>query len=350
LAARFADGYTVMKKYQLLEGSTDLDSLQLVDCAEPVPADGQVLVRVHATSLNYRDYAVVTGNYFGGVLKRDTVPLSDGAGEVVAVGRNVSRFKPGDRVIATFFQVWTDGVPDRASFTALGSPADGMLAEYVVLDQEGLVRCPDHLDFDEAATLPCAGVTAWNALAVSGRLRPGDTVLALGTGGVSIFALQFARMSGARVIITSSSDEKLERATKLGATATVNYATMPDWHEEVLRLTDGRGVDHVVEVGGPGTLSRSMQSVGFRGRISLIGVVAGREGDTNPHPLMMKNATLCGIFVGSRAMFEQMNAALAANRVRPVVDRVFPFSEAAAAYDYQRSGKHFGKVVIRVSE
>lgn len=338
-----------MKKYQLLEGSTDLGSLKLVEGVEPEPADGQVLVRVHATSLNYRDYAVVTGNYFGGVLKRDTVPLSDGAGEVVAVGRNVSRFKPGDRVIATFFQVWIDGVPDRSSFNALGSPADGMLAEYVVLDQEGLVRCPDHLGYEEAATLPCAGVTTWNALAVSGRLRPGDTVLALGTGGVSIFALQFARMSGARVIITSSSDEKLERAAKLGATGTVNYVRTPDWHEEVLRLTDGKGVDHVVEVGGPGTLARSMQSVGFRGRISLIGVVAGREGDTNPHPLMMKNATMCGIFVGSRAMFEQMNAAISANRMRPVVDRVFPFEDAAAAYDYQRAGKHFGKVVIRVS-
>jgi len=335
-----------MKKYQLLEGSTDLSSLQLVERAEPEPADGQVLVRVHATSLNYRDYAVVTGNYFGGILKRDTVPLSDGAGEVVAVGQNVSRFKPGDRVIATFFQVWVDGVPDRSSFNALGSPADGMLAEYVVLDQEGLVRCPDHLRYEEAATLPCAGVTAWNALAVSGRVQPGDTVLALGTGGVSIFALQFARMSGARVIITSSSDDKLERATNLGAAGTVNYTKTPDWHEEVLRLTEGRGVEHVVEVGGPGTLSRSMQSVGFRGRISLIGVVAGREGD----PLMMKNASMCGIFVGSRAMFEQMNAAISVNRMRPVVDRVFPFAEAAAAYDYQRAGKHFGKVVIRVAD
>lgn len=339
-----------MKKYQLLEGSTDLSSLVLVECDEPEPGEGQVLVRVHAASLNYRDQAIVTGNYFGGVLKRDTVPLSDGAGEVVAVGPDVSRFKAGDRVIATFFQVWVDGLPDRSSFNALGSPADGMLSEYVVLDQQGLVRCPDHLTYEQAATLPCAAVTAWNALMVSGRIRPGDTVLALGTGGVSIFALQFARMSGARVIITSSSDGKLERATKLGAAGTVNYPTTPEWHKEVLRLTDGKGVDHVVEVGGPGTLSRSMQSVGFRGRISLIGVVAGRDGDTNPHPLMMKNATLCGIFVGSRAMFEQMNGAISANGMQPVVDRVFPFDEAAAAYEYQRDGRHFGKVVIRVGE
>ena len=337
-----------MKKYQLRAGSTDMSGLELVECDAPQPARGQVLIRVHAASLNYRDHAIVTGNYFGGVLKRDTVPLSDGAGEVVAVGADVTRFSPGDRVIATFFQVWIDGVPDRSSFNALGSPADGMLAEYVVLDQEGLVDCPEHLTYEEAATLPCAGVTAWNALMVSGRILPGDTVLALGTGGVSIFAVQFARMSGARVIVTSSSDEKLERANGLGAAGNVNYARIPEWQEEVLRLTGGRGVDHVVEVGGAGTLSRSMQSVGFRGRISLIGVLAGREGETNPHPLMMRNATMCGIFVGSRAMFEQMNAAIAANRLQPVVDRVFPFHEAAAAYAHQREGRHFGKVVVRV--
>lgn len=339
-----------MKKYQLLAGSTDMSSLTLVECDEPEPADDQVLVRVHAASINYRDHAIVTGNYFGGVLKRDTVPLSDGAGEVVAVGRNVSRFKAGDRVVATFFQVWIDGVPDRSSFNALGSPADGMLSEYVVLDENGLVGCPHHLSFEDAATLPCAAVTAWNALMVSGRTRPGDTVLALGTGGVSIFALQLARMSGARVIITSSSDEKRQRAAELGAAATVNYRSTPEWHEEVLRLTGGRGVDHVVEVGGAGTLAKSFQCVGFRGRISLIGVLSGREGDTNPHPLMMKNATLCGIFVGSRAMFEQMNEAIAVNDMRPVIDRIFPFAEAASAYEYQRGGKHFGKVVIRVGD
>ena len=339
-----------MKKYQLLEGSTDMSSLKLVECNEPEPGDTQVLVRVHATSLNYRDHAIVTGNYFGGVLKRDTVPLSDGAGEVVAVGRSVNRFKPGDRVIATFFQVWIDGVPDRSSFNALGSPADGMLAEYVVLDQEGLVRCPDHLSYEEAATLPCAAVTAWNALMVSGRVRPGDTVLALGTGGVSIFGLQFARMSGARVIITSSRDDKLRKTEELGAAATVNYATTPEWHEEVLRLTEGKGANHVIEVGGAGTLAKSFQCVGFRGRISLIGVLSGHEGDTNPHPLMMKNATMCGIFVGSRAMFEQMNEAIAVNRMHPVVDRVFPFAEAAEAFAYQRAGKHLGKVVIEVAD
>jgi NADPH:quinone reductase-like Zn-dependent oxidoreductase len=338
-----------MKKYHLRKGSTDMSGLELVECDEPEPGENQVLIRVHAASLNYRDYAIVTGNYFGGVLQRDTVPLSDGAGEVVAVGRNVTRFKSGDRVIGTFFQVWIDGIPDRSAFNALGSPADGMLAEYVVLHEEGLVRCPEHLSYEEAATLPCAGVTVWNSLNVSGGLRPGDTVLVLGTGGVSIFGLQFARMSGARIVITSSSDAKLARATELGAAATVNYSKTPDWHEEVLRLTEGRGVDQVIEVGGAGTLAKSFQCVGFRGRISLIGVLSGPEGDTNPHPLMMKNATLCGIFVGSRAMFEQMNEAIAVNGMHPVVDRVFPFADAGDAYEYQRTGKHFGKVVIRMT-
>jgi NADPH:quinone reductase-like Zn-dependent oxidoreductase len=269
---------------------------------------------------------------------------------VVAAGRNVTRFKAGDRVIGTFFQCWIDGVPDRSSFTALGSPADGMLTEYIVLDQDGVVRCPEHLSYDEAATLPCAGLTAWNALNVSGTVRPGQTVLALGTGGVSIFALQFARMCGARVIVTSSNDEKLARAAELGAAATVNYKTTPQWDQEVLRLTVGRGVDHVIEVGGAGTLAKSFQCVGFRGQVTLIGVLSGREGDTNPHALMMKNATLCGVFVGSRAMFEQMNEAIAVNRMHPVVDRVFPFAEAVAAYDYHRNGKHFGKVVIRIAD
>ncbi len=339
-----------MKKYRLRKGSVDMQSLELIECDVPEPGENQVLIRVHAASLNYRDHAIVTGNYFGGVLQRDTVPLSDGAGEVVAVGRNVTRFKAGDRVIGTFFQCWIDGVPNRSSFTALGSPADGMLTEYIALDQDGVVRCPEHLSYDEAATLPCAGLTAWNALNVSGTVRPGQTVLALGTGGVSIFALQFARMCGARVIVTSSSDEKLVRAAELGAAATVNYKTTPQWDQEVLRLTAGRGVDHVIEVGGAGTLAKSFQCVGFRGQVTLIGVLSGREGDTNPHPLMMKNASLCGVFVGSRAMFEQMNEAIAVNAMHPVVDRAFPFADAADAYEYARTGKHFSKVVIRIAD
>lgn len=339
-----------MKKYQLLAGSTDMSSLRLVECDVPEPGDGQVLIKVHATSLNYRDHAVVSGKYFGGILQRDTVPLSDGAGEVTAVGAGVERFKVGDRVVGCFFQGWVDGVPNPARLAALGSPADGMLAEYVVLDEDGVVALPEHLSYEEAATLPCAGVTAWNALMVSGSLRAGHSVLALGTGGVSIFALQFAKMSGARVVITSGDDAKLERARALGADDTINYKTTPDWDQEVQRITGGRGVDYVVEVGGAGTLSKSFGSVGFRGQISLIGVLSGREGDTNPHPLMLKNARLTGIFVGSRVMFEQMNEAIAINGMRPVIDREFPFAEAADAYAYQLSAKHLGKVVIKVAE
>ena len=337
-----------MKKYQLLKGSTDMSSLELVEGERPAPSAGQVLIRVHATSLNFRDHAIVTGNYFGGILKRDTVPLSDGAGEVVETGPGVARFKKGDRVAGTFFQGWIDGVPDRTALNALGSPADGMLAEYVVLHEQGVVKIPGHLSYEEGATLPCAAVTAWNALVVSGRVRPGDTVLLLGTGGVSIFALQFAKLSGARAIITSKDDRKLEKAKKLGADMTINYTKKPEWHEEVLSMTNGRGVDHVVEVGGAGTLAKSIQSVGYRGQISLIGVLSGREGDTNPHGLMLKNARLVGIFVGSRVMFEQMNEAIAVNEMHPVVDKVFPFDKAADAYAYELAGKHVGKVVIAV--
>ena len=339
-----------MKKYILLKGSTDMESFKLVECETPEPAGTQVLVRVHAASINYRDHAVVTGNYFGGVLQRDTVPLSDGAGEVVAVGDQVTRFGTGDRVIGNFFQGWVDGIPNPAALNALGSPMDGMLSEYVLLDQDGLVRCPDYLSYEEASTLPCAGLTAWNALMVSGRIRPGDTVLALGTGGVSIFALQFARMSGARVVITSSSDDKLARARELGADATINYVKSPEWHEEVLAATGGRGVDHIIEVGGAGTLSRSFQSIAYQGQITLIGVLSGRDGDTNPHPLMLKNASLRGVFVGSRRMFEEMNAAIAINGLKPVVDKVFSFADAADAFAYELAGKHLGKVVIRIGE
>lgn len=337
-----------MKKYVLLKGSTDMSSLKLVECEKPAPSAGQVLIRMHATSLNYRDHAVVSGKYFGGVLQRDTVPLSDGAGEVVAVGEGVTRIKKGDRVAGNFFQGWVDGVPDRTTLNALGSPADGMLAEYVMLHEKGVVIIPPHLSWEEAACLPCAAVTAWNALMVSGSVRPGNTVLMLGTGGVSIFALQFAKMSGARTIITSSKDKKLERAKKLGADMTINYIKSPEWHEEVLALTDGKGVDHIIEVGGAGTLAKSFQAVGYRGQISLIGVLSGREGDTNPHALMLKNASMTGIFVGSRIMFEQMNEAISINGMRPVIDKVFSFDEVTEAYAYQLAGKHLGKVVIAV--
>jgi len=334
-----------MKAYRIKKGSTSLDGLAMVTLDKPRPGPGQVLVRVRATTLNFRDLAVVTGNYFGGSVQRDLVPLSDGAGEVAEVGEGVSRFAAGDRVAGTFFQTWVDGRPP-GTMAALGSPLDGMLAEYVALDAEGLVAVPKHLSWEQAAALPCAGVTAWNALMVHDRVRPGETVLLLGTGGVSILALQFARLAGARVIITSGSDEKLERARAMGADAGINYKRTPAWDTAVLEHTGGAGVDHVIEVGGAGTLARSINSVGYHGQVTLIGVLSGREGDTNPHGLMFKAARLQGVFVGNRVMFEDMNRAIAINGMQPVIDRVFPFEQARQAFELLAAGGHFGKIAI----
>jgi len=338
-----------MRLYVLEKGAQSLDSLKMVERDTPAPGPGEVQIRVHACSLNYRDQAIVKGQYFGGAVPDDIVPLSDGAGEVSAVGAGVTRFKVGDRVAGIFFQNWVDGPPNPQAGPALGAhPAPGMLAEYVVLPEQGVVPIARSLSYEEAATLPCAGVTAWNALMEGPRPTiPGSRVLILGTGGVSLLALQIARAAGAEVIATSSSDEKLERVKALGALHGINYRTVGDWGAEVVRAT-GRGVDHVVEVGGVGTLAQSMQAVGFAGEVALIGVLT-REGDTTPHALMMKGASLRGIFVGSRVMAERLNAAVDANGIKPVIDKVFPFEEAAEAYQYQSSAALFGKVVIRVA-
>jgi len=259
------------------------------------------------------------------------------------VGTAVSRFKPGDRVAATFFQPGAQPAP-------LGSPLDGMLQGQIVLNEDGLVTIPDQLTYEEAACLPCAAVTAWHALFRAGRpMRAGDTVLVLGTGGVSIAALQFARAAGARVIATSSSDDKAGRVRALGASDVINYRHTPDWEQAVRTLTSGRGVDCVVEIGGAGTLARSIRSLARGGKIALIGFLGGRDGDTNPTPLMMTGGSLHGIFVGDREMFEEMNRAIIVNGVKPVIDRVFPFDDAPAAYKYQASGSFIGKVVIAVA-
>lgn len=329
-----------MKAFEIVQGSTSLDGLRLTERPKPSVGPGQVLVRMRAASLNYRDLAVVAGTYFGGVLQRNLIPLSDGAGEVEAVGEGVTAFAPGDRVVATFSQ----GFPPAA----LGSPLDGTLAEYAVFSETGLLQIPENLSYEEAAALPCAGVTAWNALMEGKITRPGDTVLTLGTGGVSILALQIAKAAGARVIITSSSDEKLERARALGADATINYRRNPDWQKEVLALTDGRGADHIVEVGGAGTLPRSFEAVGFRGEIVLIGVLTPPSGDLNPHALMPKNATLRGVFVGDKPMFEALNRAVEVNRIQPMVDEVFDFEEAPEAYRRLEAAGHFGKLIIKI--
>jgi NADPH:quinone reductase-like Zn-dependent oxidoreductase len=332
-----------MKAY-LLKGF-GIEGLSFDDVPDPAPGPGQVLIKMRAWSLNYRDLLVVRGVY-SPKLKFPFQILSDGVGEVTAVGAGVTRVKPGDRVAGTFMQGWWEGEPSlEKAATALGGAISGVAAQYVVLDSEGVVIVPSHLSDEEAATLPCAAVTAWHALAASGHLAAGETILVQGTGGVSIFALQFAQMFGARVIATSSSDKKLERVLKLGASDGINYKTTAEWGRKSRELTGRVGVDHVVEVGGAGTLAQSLEAVRIGGRISLIGVLTG--GTVNPVPILMKNITVQGIYVGSREMFEAMNNAIALNGMKPAIDRVFPFSELPDALRHMESGAHFGKIVLK---
>jgi NADPH:quinone reductase-like Zn-dependent oxidoreductase len=335
-----------MKLYEIRE-TAGINSLTAADREAPKPGPNEVLVRVRAVSLNYRDLLIVQGRYGRG-MKLPLIPASDGAGDVVETGANVTRMKAGDRVAGIFMQGWLGGdVNPYNARTALGGAVDGMLAEYVVLNQDGVVVIPPHLTYEEGAALPCAGVTAWNAL-TTWKLSPGMTVLVQGTGGVSIFGLQFAILAGARVIVTSSSDEKLAKAAKMGATGLINYRAIPDWDQKALELTDGTGVDHVIEVGGPGTFARSMNAVRVGGRISLIGLLTGPEGVVSPMPILGKQIQVQGIFVGSRDMFEAMNRAISLHQLRPVIDRVFSFEQAREAWTYLQSGAHFGKVIIRI--
>ncbi|MBD2411531.1 NAD(P)-dependent alcohol dehydrogenase [Nostoc calcicola FACHB-389] len=337
-----------MKAYEI-QNNAGIDALALVDRPEPKPAAGQVLIQVKATSLNYRDLLVAQGAYGAGQ-KYPLIPMSDGAGEVVAVGEGVTRVKVGDRVAATFFQDWIYGSLTKEKMKSdLGGGIDGMLAEYVVLHQDGLVILPDHLSYAEGATLPCAAVTAWHGLVTKGNIGAGDSVLLLGTGGVSIFALQFAKIHGARAIATSSSDEKLARIKQLGADETINYKTTPDWEKQVYQLTNRTGVDHVVEVGGAGTLPKSLQAVRIGGRVSLIGVLSGRGNEIDPMPILFKSLTVQGIYVGSREIFEAMNQTIQQHQIKPIIDRVFSFSQAREAYHYLKSAAHFGKVIINVN-
>ncbi len=335
-----------MKAYQLT-ALTGPGALRVVELPEPKPARGQVLVRVRAASLNYRDLLVSDGRY--GKVALPLIPLSDGAGEIVALGEGVTRWKTGDRVAGTFFQGWPSGPFQREmASTALGGALNGMLAGYVALSEVGVVAIPPHLSFEEAAALPCAALTAWHALVTRGNVSADETVLLLGTGGVSIFALQFAKMHGARVIITSSSDEKLARAKALGADETINYRSTPDWEKEVFRLTAEVGVDQVVEVGGAGTFVKSLRSVRPGGQVHLVGGVSGFTADVPLTEIIRKLVIVRGIYVGSRAMFEAMNRAITLHHTKPVVDRVFAFADVPAAYQYQQSGKHFGKIVITI--
>jgi NADPH:quinone reductase-like Zn-dependent oxidoreductase len=323
-----------------------LDGLVLVDRPQPELKAQQVLLKMRTVSLNYRDLMTLKGTY-NPRMRLPQIPLSDGVGEVVAIGANVKRVKVGDRVANTFFEKWVAGdLTEEGAKSALGAGRDGVFAEYVALNEDGVIHLPEHLTDEEAATLPCAALTSWAALIAYGKLKAGDSILAMGTGGVSLFALQFAKLSGARVLITSSSDEKLARAKELGADDFINYKSTPDWEKEVLKLTNGRGVDHVVEVGGAGTFAKSLRAVRRGGAISLIGVLAG-GGETNLMPILMNGLRVQGIFVGSREMFEAMNAAIGLHKLRPVVDKTFSFDDAPAAYAMMEAGAHFGKICIR---
>lgn len=332
-----------MKAYEIVSPD-GVDALGMSERASPEPGHGQVLVRVHASSINYRDLLTVE-DPVSRKLPYPRIPNSDCAGEVIGVGSGVTDIKPGDRVAGCFFQRWVDGpVTADAMASALGGAIDGVLAEEVVLNENGVVRIPDHMSYQQAATLPCAALTAWHALVEKGQLRAGETVLLLGTGGVSIFGLQIAAMHGAQAIITSSSDAKLERARAMGAWQTVNYRETPDWETRVLDLTDGKGVDHVVEVGGAGTLEKSIASVRVGGHIALIGVLTG--GTINPTLLMRNSIRLHGIYVGSQAMFASMNRAFSAAKLEPVIDEEIPFESARDAFHSMRRAGHFGKIVV----
>jgi len=324
-----------------------IENLALVEREMPQPKEREVLVKFHAASLNYRDLMMING-WYNPKLKMPRVPFSDGAGEVVAVGESVTKWKIGDRVTPIFMQGWIDGEIDfNKARTALGGDLDGVLRDFGAFEESGLVRIPDHFSYEEAATLPCAAVTVYHALFESGKLKPDDTVLLQGTGGVSIFALQLASIYGCRTIITSSSDEKLQRAKELGADELINYKEREDWDKAVLKLTEKRGVDTVVEVGGAGTLQKSVNAVKMGGHIGVIGVLSGK-GEFNPTSILMKSVKMHGIFVGSRQMFEQMNLMLCQhNHLRPIIDKTFDFSEVKDALKYMETGSHFGKIVVK---
>lgn len=340
-----------MKAYEI-GAANGLDTYRLVTRPLPAAGPGEVLVRMRAASLNFRDILLASGQYPFPADVTHLSPLSDGAGEVVAVGPGTTYFAPGDRVAGIFSQSWQGGaqVADAWS-TALGGGIDGVLQEYRVFHQDGLVRLPDHLSFEEGATLPCAAVTAWNALYGLKPLQAGQTVLVLGTGGVSIFGLQLAHAAGARVIATSSSDEKLERAKALGADDVINYKVHPDWASEVKRLTGGRGVDHVIEIGGTGTLAQSIGSVNIGGIVSLVGLLAVADAPSmNPMPILTSGAIVRGVLVGSRELFENMNRAIAHHRIKPVIDTVYPFEQATKALQALAQQRHVGKIVIKIGD
>lgn len=326
--------------------SWGVENLNLVERSDPSCGPGQVLIKMKANSLNFRDLLMVRGLYNPNY-KLPLVPLSDGVGEVVEVGEGVTRLQVGDRVAGLFVQDWVAGRPDMAmAQTTLGGPLDGMLAELAVLPERGLVKVPEYLTDVEAATLPCAALTAWSALVTYGDVNPGDVVLVQGTGGVSTFALQFAKLLGARVIATSSSDEKLKRAVALGADHTINYQTNENWGAEARKLAGGDGVDHVVEVGGAGTMSQSLKALCPGGTISMIGILSGVTGKLNLTQILMRNIKVQGILVGHRQGFEAMVRALSLHKIKPVIDCTYPFEQSKRAFEHLSTASHQGKVCI----
>ena len=334
-----------MKSFQIQEFG--IDRLALVESDVPRPASGEVLVKLRAASLNYRDLMTVQGTY-NPKMRLPVVPLSDGAGIVEEVGAGVTRFEKGDRVAACFMQQWIDGPPTKEKGnSALGGAIDGVLREYAVFSEQGLVHSPPSLTDEETAALPCAAVTAWHAIFEHTPPVPGQTVLLQGTGGVSIFALQFATLAGLNTIVTSSSDRKLAHAKELGARQTINYRANAAWEEAARQLTKGEGVDHVIEVGGSDTLPRSLRAVRVGGTVSMIGVLSGAGATVSPAALLMNSIRLQGIYVGSRAMFERMNRAIELHAIKPVIDRVFPWTGFPEALRYLESQRHFGKICLK---
>jgi len=337
-----------MKLFEIRD-AFGLNNLKPADRPTPEPQPDEVLIRLRAASLNFRDLLVVQGKY-NPRMKLPRVPLSDGAGEIVSVGTEVTGWKPGDRVVVPFFPAWLDDELTAAgASSALGGDVDGMLREFVTVRANALLPIPDHLSFEQTAALPCAAVTAWNGLFVSGNLQRGQTLLLQGTGGVSLFGLQFGKIAGANIIIISSNDAKLDRARAMGANHIINYRTTPDWEKEVLKITHGRGVDLTLEVGGTGTLSKTLKATGYTGHVSLIGVLSGISGEVQLGHVLHKAITVRGIYVGSRAMFESMNRTITEHKIEPVIDQVFSFDQSPEAFRHLESGQHFGKIVIRIN-
>jgi NADPH:quinone reductase-like Zn-dependent oxidoreductase len=336
-----------MRVFQI-QGDWGFDHLRLSTRPDPRPGPGQVLLKMHAASLNFRDLVVPNRGYGSFTGELPLIPISDGVGEVIEVGAGVTRCRPGDRVCPAFFQRWTGGAPTLERLTrSLGGPIDGVMADLMCVPEDGVVAAPAHLGDEQAASLPCAALTAWSALVTEGRLQPGERLLVQGTGGVALFALQFAKIAGAHVTVLSSSDEKIARARALGADAAINYRSTPEWGKASREITEGAGFDHVLELGGEKTLPQSLRCIRPGGTISMIGVLSGSTMTTALGLIVTRQVRLQGITVGSRDSMQAMCRAIAQHRIEPVVDRVFAFEELKEAMQYLKSGAHFGKVCIR---